>query len=703
MTDKKSQYLENIKKKINQMKELKTSDNDKKNKNVNYEEEVLENNDKAQEKRETYQNKLLEEWIEKKKNLIKEAKKNERLDDIFKINTLFPYENIRLSQKNLIEDINRTFNNNSNHLANAPTGLGKTVASIGPALDYAIRAKKVVFFLTSRQTQHTMAIKTLKDINKKFNLKLNILDIIGKKSMCVQEGVENLFGNDFFDFCKRAKKEGTCEFYNNTRKKNGILKVDAEVFIETIRNKILDTEEMVKTCRSNSLCPYEIALEKSETANVVISDYSYIFHPDINKIFFQRMGLSMEDAIIIVDEAHNLPSRIKDYASSKVTDYAIRMAIKEAGKYSLFEAEEYLRKILHKIESIELGEKTKFRDSSEKITKEDINSAFENEADLDYAISILQGASETVHDNQKRSSISGILNFLVMWQGSEEGFLRMASIDEKQNKEIRYICLDPSLITNNIFKKCCSSVLISGTLEPTFMYRDLLGIDDCTQKNYPNPFPKNNSLHIIVPKTTTQYKRRSEDEFRKIAQECNNIINKMGGNTAIFFPSYYIRDRVYNFLYNMNEGFEFVLEEKGMSKKEKSGVLTSFSSESLKPKVLLGSSSGSFGEGIDLPGNFLTCVIIAGLPLLKPTLEVQELIKYYDKKYNKGWDYGYFYPSFNTTFQNAGRCIRTEKDKGVIIYLDERFSMTRYKKYFGARKYLVSEDYGDLIDNFNEK
>ena len=146
------------------------------------------------------------------------------------------------------------------------------------------------------------------------------------------------------------------------------------------------------------------------------------------------------------------------------------------------------------------------------------------------------------------------------------------------------------------------------------------------------------------------------------------------------------------------------LERAILTKKEKSEMLERFKEYKDTGAVLLGAATGSFGEGIDLPGELLKCVIIVGLPLQKPDLETKELISYYDLKFGKGWDYGYLFPAFNKALQNAGRCIRSRKDKGVIIFLDERYNWPNYFRCFPSDTGIKTTHlYIDRIKEFFKK
>jgi DNA excision repair protein ERCC-2 len=146
-----------------------------------------------------------------------------------------------------------------------------------------------------------------------------------------------------------------------------------------------------------------------------------------------------------------------------------------------------------------------------------------------------------------------------------------------------------------------------------------------------------------------------------------------------------------------------MLEHSRMTKEEKAELLKQFKSYEKTGAVLLGTSTGSFGEGIDLPGDLLKCVVVVGLPLDQPDLETKELIKYYDMKFGRGWDYGYIFPAFNRCLQNAGRCIRSETDKGVVVFLDQRFIWPMYKRCFPPDSDItVTKHYKEMIEEFFE-
>ena len=328
--------------------------------------------------------------------------------------------------------------------------------------------------------------------------------------------------------------------------------------------------------------------------------------------------------------------------------------------------------------------------------------------DYEQFISELELAADEIRKKQRKSYLGGIATFLDSWLGENNGYLRY--ITEQQSKygpilTLRYSCLDPSLATKDVFSQVNSGVVMSGTLKPTLMYSDLLGIERKMEKEYISPFPSENKLSMVVPQTSTKYNLRGEAMYRKISEVCQKISSLIPGNVALFFPSYYLRDQIgeyFNFD-GLKLEKKIFWEKRDMSKEEKEDFLNEFKCAKEVGGVLLGVTGANFAEGVDFPGDLLNGVVVIGLPLARPDLKTQEIIKYYDQKFNKGWDYGYLYPAMSKCIQSAGRCIRSENDRGVVVYLDERFSWQNYFSCLPREGLIVTKDYQKRIKDFFAK
>ncbi len=610
---------------------------------------------------------------------------------------LFPYSQIRPEQDALMQEIRSALENKQHLIVHAPTGLGKTAAALAPALEIALQKGLTVFFLTSRHTQHTIAIETLKIIKEKHSVKFTVADLIGKQHMCLQDGVFALRPGEFHEYCRRLRDENRCEFYSNT-KNNSKNTPQTEILITEIKGHgALHTEQLIEHCQAEKLCPYEVATALAKDSAVIITDYSYIFNPKVNASLFRRIQRKLSDCIVIIDEAHNLPKRIVDAATERLTSFMLKRAMQECAKFGFGETGETLLALSDALAY--LAADIKKKEGEKLVTKEQFVQLVMQIEDYTSLLNELKGIAEIVLEKQKQSFTGTVAEFLDTWQGEDFGFTRILSA--KDNKlSLSYKCLDASLITKDIIKQTYCTIAMSGTLAPTSMYRDMLGFENVVEKVFKSPFPEENKLSLIVPKTTTRFTERNEEQFKHIAHTVAEITNIVPGNSVVFFPSYSIRDQVFKY-YSEKTNKTVFLETSEMTKAEKIEMLEKFKIYALTGAVILGTTAGNFSEGIDLLGDLLKCVVIAGLPLQQPDLETQEVIKYFDQKFSKGWDYGYIFPAFNRVLQGAGRCIRSETDRGVIVYLDERYAWPQYIRCFPEDLNLkIKKDYLEEIKGF---
>lgn len=612
---------------------------------------------------------------------------------------LFPHERIRPIQDSLISTVQECLHNKKHLIVHAPTGLGKTAATLPLALAYALQHKMTVFFLTSRHTQHAIAIETLQHIKRKYNSQFIVADMIGKKWMCAQPNTEHFPSSDFAEFCKHLVAEGKCPYYNNTRNKMQ-LTPKAKSIHEELKQGVHHTDHIIATCTSHELCPYEVAVSLAQKAQVIIADYLYLFAPYIRDNFFLKIQRSLQEIIVIIDEGHNLPSRVRDLASFRLTNMMVKRAIMEAKKFGYddtISSLSHIQDILNK-----LSEGMKLTDER-MVMRQDFMNAVQRIDDYETVVADLTFVAASIRERQQKTFIGGIAHFLEAWQGTDDGYARILSMTPGRDQLITlsYRCLDPSVMTQKVIQECYSTILMSGTLSPPSMYRDLLGFPkDAIVREYPSPFPKTNKMNVIIPHTTTKFSERNELQYKEIATVCSHIANHVPGNSAFFFPSYFLRDRIAVHFHKQCTKTTLV-EVPQVTKQQKQELLERFKQYHRTGAVLLAVASGSFAEGIDLPGDFLKAVVIVGLPLNQPDLEAKELIKYYDTKFGLGWDYGYILPAMIKSFQSAGRCIRSETDRGMILFLDVRYQWPQYFKTFPKDwEMVISKDYTSLINNF---
>jgi DNA excision repair protein ERCC-2 len=587
----------------------------------------------------------------------------------------FPHENVRKEQAQLMQDFSRAIIDGKVLLVNAPTGLGKTVSSLAPAISYAIENKKKIFFLTPKISQHEIALETVKLINKKFGLGVKAVDLVGKKGLCLDPFLSNV-NYGFYDACSKKKKEGKCKYYNNTKGKTPKQRAIANKRKTIILKKFgMSYSETKEECFVRELCPYEIILEKCKEANIIIADYSHLFDSGIRETILSFAKTSLKESIIIVDEAHNLSERIRDMFSISLSLDVLKIAQNEAKGIGKFEVEFTLKDIEKEI--VSLGKNLSLNR----------NEALINEIDLDVLHKIARNNIMHIEEagllfmarrKIENCALLKVLTFIELFSQKNEHKLQI--IERKNSLNLTINPLDVADFSGKVFNNVHSAILMSGTLLPLQMFVDILGINKGITKEYPSPFSKENRLNLFVEKTTTKYTERNEEQFDEIAKMINNIVPKIPGNTIVFFPSFEILERVAP---KIIVSRKILKQERELNISEKESLIHNFRCLGNSfGGLLLAVSGGSIAEGIDFPGEHLYGAIIVGVPFAKVSLQTKALIDYYDKKFKKGWEYAYNAPAINKAVQAAGRVIRSEDDKGVCVFLDKRFSDKRFEQFF---------------------
>ncbi|MFA5763715.1 MAG: ATP-dependent DNA helicase [archaeon] len=589
----------------------------------------------------------------------------------------FPYEKVREEQKKLINDITTTIIDGKVLLAHAPTGLGKTVSSLAPAISCAIEQKKKIFFLTPKISQHEIVLETVKLMNQKFNLNIKSVDLVGRKSMCIDPFLSNVkFG--FYDACSKKKKDGKCKYYNNvkgkTPKQRAIAHQRKAVLLKKFNSSHLETKE---DCFMKEICPYELTLERCKNADVIIADYSHIFDEGIRETILSQANIKIEDVIIIVDEAHNLAERIRDMYTISLGADLVGQAQKEARSLGDFDVE-FVLKDLEK-ELLALAKNLSFEKREDSV----------DEIELDLLKKIIKPKMEALADagttfmtkrKVENCSIMRVLEFLEIVLMKKKSVLNI--IERKQSLSLTITPLDVSFFSKQVFDLSYSAILMSGTLLPLQMYVHVLGIDEkkANLYEYASPFPKENRLNLFVNKTSTKYTSRNDGMYNEIAGIVNGVIPKIPGNSIVFFPSFEILETIAPLI---NTSRKVLKQERESSTQEKSNLIHNFRALGTGfGGVLLAVSGGSIAEGIDFPGDHLYGAIVVGIPFAKVSLQSQSLINFYQNQFSKGWEYAYNAPAISKSIQAAGRVIRTETDRGVCIFLDQRFCEKRFEQFF---------------------
>lgn len=614
----------------------------------------------------------------------------------------FPYEQIRGGQQEFINDIQTALNTEKHLVAHAPTGIGKTVSVLCVAIPFCLEHKKKLVYLIPKQTQHKIVVETIKYITEKFNLDLKVVDFIGKQAMCPNEEINSDFPIVFNIKCKNFVKHKACNYsVNSNSPEVGTL----------LYNHIYNVEEMCSLCVENEMCPYQIAIRSLRDADIIICDYNHLF----TGLLAKKSKVEYEDMVIVFDEAHNLPDRSRDHQSDILTKGTIQNAINE-NKYgdsedlitrkldmmlSLFDKESYT------FDSTENQEKTIEQSGFISDVQSVISSVFSDNDDISYT-SFVDEIVDTIDENSNNPYTIKLAEFLAGWYNIDDATFRLYSEwttrrDGKQAKSVKleYRGLDPSVVVAPVASEAHSVILMSGTLYPMSMYQDLMGLEPerTLLKQYASPFPPENKLSIATKYITSQYKKRGPAMYMDIASMIHRVVDSTPGSCAVFFTSYAFMKEVINRLPTFTKN-KIIVENKDMTKKDKD-MMYDFISR--RGGVLCGVMGGSLSEGYDYKNNVIKSIVLVGMPLSPPTIDSNNLVAYYSKKFGSdaGKKYGYVYPCLRSVVQAAGRGIRGPNDRCCIIYADLRYNWTQYSSYFDTKiQQLEKSDVIREVKNF---
>ncbi|MFH1199898.1 MAG: ATP-dependent DNA helicase [Candidatus Micrarchaeota archaeon] len=572
----------------------------------------------------------------------------------------FRHDSFRIGQSELASDAWQAIVGNGLLLAHAPTGMGKTDAVLASALTHAVEEGSTVLFLTPKTSQHAIAVAVARGIMKKHSLNFGVTDLVGKARLCLDFGAAS--SPDFYAVCRRKRGKQACPFYEQ-------YKHSKKAALERVCGLCAPTHlEMLDEARILGVCPYELSLDSAKRSKLVIADYNHFFVPSIRSALLARMGKKPQDCIIIADEAHNLASRMRSERSSTLRPQWVAKAAAEAADMGKGELAAELGQLGSDLSAF-LADRTRKKKETE-LTKEELLSLVSNATELAARLAECGEEFASAHEGQG-SMGARMAGFLGIWMASGEDYALTANAE----KGFRCKALDARPLTG-IANDALAFIAMSGTLLPLEMHRDLLGLDPArTQaKEYAEPFPAENRLNIFVRDVTTRYSKRTSAQYAAIAFSLAKVIEEAGGRVAAFFPSYEVMREV-----TARIDSRVLVQEPQMDCGKAEAMMLKFRQER---SVLFAVAGGKLAEGVDYAHGEIKCAVVVGVPIEEKTLEQEALIAYYDRLFARGWEYAVIYPAVNKALQAAGRCIRKETDRAVVIFMDERYGDGAYRRCF---------------------
>lgn len=592
---------------------------------------------------------LLKEYVDFFKIIFeKKIKRNESAKTLE-----FPFSNFRDGQKELAKYTYGIAKKGGILFVEAPTGIGKTISTLFPSVkSFASSENDKIFYLTAKNSGKDMAFNAAKLLLSN-GLKASAIEILAKDKVCFCPGKAC---NP--DECPYAK-----DYYTKIRK----------IIKDSIINRnLFSTEDIIAIAQHNAICPFELSLDLSLYNDIIVCDYNYFFDPIVYlKRFFDS---DASNVLILVDEAHNLVPRARSMYSASFDSFTYKKV-----KHSLIHFE-------HK----------KFKNAQKRMTK------FFNQFN-DFPI------GETKIEMLSRSDLKGIENYLVACSDInknhhgvvtdeftdfyfelnkffklidfyDDAFALFVSKKNEKDCRINLFCIDPSEHIKRTVNQVKGKIFFSATLSPTEYYIDVIGRYNFNPMLVlPSPFKKENLKLLVAPKVSTRYKNRQQTA-PLVANYIKEFISHKVGNYLIYVPSYEYLDLILPYL--ASDDFELIVQEKDMSEDEKEQFLSCFVDSPKKTMLGIAVLGGAFSEGIDLEGERISGVAVVGVGLPQLCFERNLIKDYYDKTKKKGYEYAYISPGINKVMQALGRVIRSEKDRGIALLIDDRYLTEEYHDLF---------------------
>lgn len=581
----------------------------------------------------------------------------------------FPYSHIRDGQREFVRTAYRSLASGGRLYASAPTGTGKTVSVLYPALKGLGDGRyDKVFYLTPKTTTARAAKECLELLASRGVVIRAIL--LCAKERCCRRGL----------VCREDRR--LCDGTKLNRLPDAVMSLYTEGLT------VVTSEDTVRVAEAFGICPYELQLAYSELCDAVICDFNYLFDP---RVYIRRYFTEGGRFAFLVDEAHNLPDRAREMYSAELSTAELREVVLGGtlGEHSslagaLRFGADAIGELLYGYVREEMrtdaeGVKHGAADMSEPPSElYDIMDKLTSEAEVGYyrlsADKNARAAAATAKDiyyklanvNERLHEFDRHFRFLIFADG--------------ENIRFKLFCVDTGGVVSRRLDKGYSSVLFSATMEPIEYFKSLLGADGASSAlTVGSPFDPSQLSVSIIDRIST----RTSERERTLGAVCRTIAATMAprrGNYMVFAPSFDYARSLFDTFHAKYPHIKALLQTKEMTGREREALLSAFESRENGYLVAFCVMGGIYSEGIDLAGDSLIGAVVVGIGMPSLSYEREAMSAYFEDKYEQGKQYAYVYPGMSRVFQAAGRVIRREDDRGVIVLIDDRFADPIYKK-----------------------
>ena len=579
-------------------------------------------------------------------------KRNESME-----NLEFPFA-YRKGQREMVSGIYHAISKKEQIFIQAPTGVGKTMSAVFPAVRAIGQGMaETVFYLTARTITRTVAQDAF-EILRDRGLLFKVVTITAKEKLC---------------FCDKPE----CDPEKCPYAKGHYDRINDAVYELWTTEQSFDRETLLRHAQKWQGCPFELSLDLAVWMDGVICDYNYVFDPNVYLKRFFGENVS-GNYLFLIDEAHNLVDRGREmYSASISLDDVI-----ETRKF----VKPYSQKLWKKLGKV----KKQMEELKQNCGEWKVQ---ENAGVLPISLLSVQGEmDQLLEEPPAQEVVDGILdfyfavrNFLNISELVDDNYVVYAAFDDNGRFYLKLFCVNPAENLQKYLDKGNSTVFFSATLLPLQYYRKMLSTRSENFGMYvESPFEQKKRCLMICRDVSSKYTRRGYEEYRKIAEYIARMSWQKKGNYMVFFPSYRLMEDVYQ-VYQDEFSVSWVRcisQHASMTELEREEFLEEFTEETEETLVGFCVMGGIFSEGIDLIGDRLIGAAVVGTGLPQVNCEREILKGYYDEKGEQGFDYAYRYPGMNKVLQAAGRVIRTKEDTGAILLMDERFLNRDYRNLF---------------------
>lgn len=600
----------------------------------------------------------------------------------------FPFPQYRPGQREMAVVVFRTLSQGGRLFVEAPTGIGKTISVIFPALKSLAEGKlDQIFYLTARTIGRAVAEKAFQDL-KQAGARVRALTLTARDKLCIRDGQPCDLQTcplaiGYYDRCKPAIRDA----------------LNQEIITRPILEAISQTHQV---------CPFELSLDTSLWVDAVICDYNYVFDPQV----YLRRHFAEPDRRygFLVDEAHNLVDRGREMFSAEIDGREIDEVKRAIGK-SVPPCTKTLSRLgsaLRQFSPSSLGHETS-PDIEERdlFTSVPLPKDFQNQSENQFVerrggvltshnlpgnlIPLIEDALKAAENWLAQNQPTDFREALLQLYFRLHGFLRTADfydasyrtiVESQDNMKVRLFCLDPASRIRTACEPAKAAVFFSGTLSPMDYFHALLGGEETDrQLQLPSPFPPENLAVLVNDKIRTDLKNRGAT-LGEVVNAIGDLVSGRQGNYLVYFPSYQYLNLALNQFSAAHPEVTIIEQKPKMSEAERDEFLTAFAADHDKTLVGFAVLGGIFGEGIDLTGERLIGAVIVGVGLPQLCVERDLIRDYFQERTGAGFEYAYTFPGMNRVLQAVGRVIRSETERGIVLLIDRRFAEARYRQLF---------------------